>query len=46
MYWDANNFYGWGMPQHLTYGKFEWDNQENINTEEKILELQPNAPEG
>ena len=31
IYLDANNLYGWGMSQYLTYGAFRWLNQKEID---------------
>ncbi|GBM25008.1 hypothetical protein AVEN_50349-1 [Araneus ventricosus] len=30
MYWDANNLYGWAMPQHLPTHDFSWT-EENVD---------------
>ena len=30
-YWDANNLYGWGMSQPLSYGEFDWLNEPKIS---------------
>ena len=31
IYWDANNLYGWGMSQPLSYGEFDWLNKKEID---------------
>ena len=31
MYWDANNLYGWGSNQPLSYGGFDWLNKQESN---------------
>ena len=36
IYLDANNLYGWAMPQKLTIGSFKWVKNESVIDEEFI----------
>ena len=45
MYLDANNLYGWAMSQYLTYSRFKWLNQREID-EFDVNSIGENSPVG
>ena len=48
MYLDANNLYGWAMPQYLPTGRFRWASQEEITqlTADSIAQIADDSNTG